>query len=167
MTQAVSEKLPLDVELSQRLVGRVLLVGIGNRWRGDDGAGPTLIDRLQGQVEISLLDCGEVPESYLGKMVEAQPDTVVLVDALDFGEEPGSVGIFDSAYLPERPGSTHDVPLRCLAEYLCEETGAKVVALGIQPRTTALGDSLSPEVAQTIDQLSELLIHQFRSHCPR
>jgi len=62
--------------LSNRLKGRVLILGVENPLRGDDGAGSYLIQQLNGRVNAALLDCGEVLENFLGKIAESQPPTV-------------------------------------------------------------------------------------------
>ena len=87
--------------LCESLAGRVMLVGIGNRLRGDDGLGPELIARLRGRVEAELLDCGEVPERYFGLIEEAQPEGILLVDAVDLDAEPGAAALFEAHELPE------------------------------------------------------------------
>ena len=52
----MSETADIRTELSRRLKGNVLLIGIGNTLRGDDGAGPALIERLEGRVKALLMD---------------------------------------------------------------------------------------------------------------
>ena len=57
-------------KLKNRLQGKALIVGIGNRLRGDDGVGPEIINRLSSPLpHLLLFDVGETPENYLGKIV--------------------------------------------------------------------------------------------------
>jgi hypothetical protein len=67
--------------LHNRLVGRVARVGVGNPIRGDDGAGPHVIARLEGRRSALLIDAGEVPENYVGKIAAWRPDVVCVIDA--------------------------------------------------------------------------------------
>ena len=143
--------------LHELLTGHVMLVGIGNRLRGDDGLGPELIERLSGCVTTIRLDCGEVPERYFGVIEAAQPDSILLIDAVNLGAEPGAAALFKAHELPERVGTTHNVPLSVLASYLAEQTNAKIALLAVQPQSTALETTLSPQVERTLDALVAII----------
>lgn len=142
--------------LSERLKGRVLLVGIGNILRGDDAAGPELIERLTGKVEADLLDAGEVPESYLGRITGRRPDTIVLIDAAELGASPGAAAILEIDDLKGKCLSSHQTGLDLFMRYLQAETGADVFLLGIQPKSIGFGENLSTEVFETVGCLEEL-----------
>lgn len=145
-------------QLERVLAGAVAIVGVGNRGRGDDGAGPALIDKLQGRTGAPLVEAEEVPESYLGEIVACEADTVLLVDAVDFGGRPGEVGLFSREDLPGRPTfSTHRVPLRLVMEYLEAESGARVLLLGVQPQLLCFGRGLSAPVQGAVEALADAL----------
>ena len=57
---------------------KLCIVGIGNRMKGDDAAGPMLIDLLDGRTKATCIDAGVAPENYLEKIVAAKPDVVLL-----------------------------------------------------------------------------------------
>ena len=78
-------------QLHERSWGRVCLLGVGNRWRGDDGAGSRLAAALRAVVGTAAVDAGAVPENYLEKLVQKNPDTILIADAVDFG---GAAGEF-------------------------------------------------------------------------
>ncbi len=145
-------------ELKARLQGRVLLVGIGNAMRGDDAFGPRLIEALQGQVNATLLDAGEMPEACLSRIRQAQPQTIVLLDAADLGAAPGSAAILESSELGALGFSTHQMPLELFARFLQQETGAAVFALAVQPRQLDFCTEISSEVEESISMLSKILI---------
>lgn len=147
-------------ELAENLRGRVKLVGIGHPRRGDDGAGPALIRRLEGRVRAELLDASEVPESYAGKIAAGKPDVILLVDAVDFGAEPGALALLERAALPERLATTHGVPLALLMRFLEAESGAKVLLLGLQPKQTEFGSTLSREMVETLTALADWLAQE-------
>ncbi len=140
------------------LTGAVTIVGVGSRSRGDDGAGPALLDSLRGRTGARLVQAEEVPESYLGEIIAGRPDAVLLVDAVDFGGGPGEVGLFSREQLRDRPTfSTHRLPLSLVMEYLAAETGARVLLLGIQPHLVGFGRGLSAPVRRTVDALADVL----------
>ena len=135
----------------------MLLVGIGNLLRGDDGLGPKIIAALEGKVKADLLDVGEVPESYTGKILAAHADTIVLIDAVDFGAAPGDLAILEPEDFAARTVSTHRMSLGLFSRYIQENSHADLFALGIQPAKIGLGESMSPAVARSVQGLAELL----------
>ena len=53
-------------ELQQRTQNKkVLILGIGNRLRGDDAVGSILAERLAKKLDVPIIDEGNVPENYL------------------------------------------------------------------------------------------------------
>jgi len=145
-------------KLTNRLQGKVLIVGIGNRLRGDDGVGPEIIKRLNKPLpRILLFDVGEVPENYLGKIVKEKPNTIVLIDAVDLGSPPGTIKIIEKDDIKDESLSTHDVSLNLVAKYLQKETSADVFLLGIQPETTEFGREISRQVKKGLEKIVRML----------
>lgn len=147
----------LTDRLRAALSGRVVIAGIGNRMRGDDGLGPALIDRLQGRVAAVLIDCAEVPERYLGAIAEQAPQSVLLIDAVDLGAAPGSVAVLGAGELPDRLSTTHNTSLGLLMHYLEAEAGAGVTLLAVQPAQLECDSPVSPQVEASVDALADLL----------
>jgi hydrogenase 3 maturation protease len=163
---ALSQDGSLAESLLPRLRGRVVVLGIGNPLRGDDGAGSLVADHLldlvaggakAGEGFLTVISVGEVPESFLGPVVAARPDTVLLVDAAEMGAPPGSVALLEVEDLPEGPLFTHRTPLRLLADVLRRETGADVFLLAIQPRHLEWGEAMSSEVEEAARMVSLIL----------
>lgn len=141
---------------------RVAIVGIGNILRGDDGLGPELIRMLKGSFpqkgRFLLLDTGEAPENYLEKIVQYQPDTILLVDALDFAESPGSMTIIDRSELQESGLSTHNASIKLTMNYLNSRAKCDVLLLGIQPANLEMGSSLSEPIKLALGRVEEDLL---------
>jgi len=148
--------------LFNRSGGKLVLLGVGNPLRGDDGAGPKLIRELKNKIDAILLDCGEVPENFLGEIVKAQPDTVIIIDAVDLEKSPGSIAVLEEASLVSTGWSTHRASLRPFIRYVKANTEADVFVLGIQPKAMELGSKISDEVAQTLNLLKHLIMKNFR-----
>jgi len=145
-------------KLKDRLQGKVLIVGIGNRLRGDDGVGPEIINRLSSPLpHLLLFDVGETPENYLGKIVKQKPDTIVLIDAVDFGSSPGMIKIIEKDDIKDESLSTHNVSLNLVAKYLQKETSVDVFLLGIQPETTEFGREISQPVREGLEKIVRML----------
>lgn len=146
-------------ELRGRLTGkRFGIVGIGNAVRGDDGAGCLLVERLQGRLDVPLVDCGEVPENYGGWVERRGLEAVVYVDAIDFGGEPGEVRIVPLTRLMESATTTHTLSLHYVIRFLEEEWSGDAVLVGIQPASWGIGDPLCEEVAAGVRRLEEILL---------
>ena len=152
------EKKAID-QLQEYLSEKLLIIGIGNALLGDDGAGPRLIELLQeaGDGGLTLIDAGAAPERHFGEVEAAAPQSVLLVDAVDFGAAPGEIAFFDEESLPARACCTHDVSLRLVMQYLRMTTGAKVGLLGIQPAQLTFGAGLTMEVEEAVKHLADYL----------
>jgi hydrogenase 3 maturation protease len=153
----MSESQGIGAELRRRLKGRVLLIGAGNTIRGDDGVGPAIIALLEGKVNANLLDVGEVPESYSGRILEAQADTIVFIDTADFGGAPGDVAVLEAEDIAGCSISTHQMPVDLFFRYIRQNSNAEIFALGIQPAQIDFGEPMSPGVAESVRAIAELL----------
>ena len=134
------------------------LVGIGNRLRGDDGAGPALCDRLVGRFGGEAIDAGVAPENHLERVATSPAELVLVVDAADFGGAPGEVRILSPDEMVSGGVSTHACSPGLLVDYLCarRDEPLTVVFVAVQP-LDATGASLSPSVARGLDRLAESL----------
>ena len=142
-------------------VRRACIVGVGNRNRGDDGAGPRLIDLRRPDTRGFWFDAGPVPENVLEPIVRTQPDTVLLVDAVSFGGTAGQCRVMDASQFDTLSLSTHAGSLQLIAEYLSARTAAQIRVLAIQPaRIDAReggGEGLTDCVETTVRQLAATL----------
>ncbi len=143
--------------LKSILKGKVVLVGVGNTLRGDDGFGPALVARLSGKSEAVCIDAGTVPENYLGEIVRQNPDTVLLVDATHLGLNPGDYAILRKDEIAESGFTTHDMSPNFFIEHLEKETGAAIYVLALQPAHVSFGAEMSAGVQETLEELVELL----------
>ena len=145
-------------ELAKRLRGkRTVILGIGNPLQGDDAVGPSLVDILQGRVDATLINAGEVPENYLSTIRAAQPEVVLIIVALELGAEAGCMTILDADRLRAIENFTRNPGLAFLAVMIQDETGAEVILVGVQPEDTAFAAELSSPVHRTLENLEEML----------
>ncbi|MFA5778841.1 MAG: hydrogenase maturation peptidase HycI [Elusimicrobiota bacterium] len=142
----------------------LLIVGIGNSLKGDDGAGPEIIKRLQkkGQVPFSLLDAGSAPENYTKTIKDFKPETIIFIDAVEMKETPGTVKIIDEKNISSGYFTTHNMPLNLFLDYIKEETKAKIIFIGIQPKSTRFGEGLSAPVQKAVEKLVDGIIARYK-----
>jgi len=140
--------------LESRLKGKVVILGIGNILRSDDGAGSVLAGRIKGKVPFVVFDAEEAPENYLEKIIQEKPDTVLIIDTVDFDGKPG-----EFKFLPAQDikavnlFATHNASISLTINYLQSNLKADIIILIIQPKSIVFGDKLSPEVTNALDEL--------------
>ncbi len=142
---------------------KVVICGIGNDVRGDDAFGVIVAEELKNRLKsdkIVILNCGGVPESYVGKIVNENPTHVIFIDAVDFGGKPGEIVIADPEGTLGESFSTHRLPLKLLVSYLKQNINAKFILIGCQPKQLGLFIEMSEEVKQSAEKLVEILVQE-------
>ncbi len=152
----MTEAHPL-ADLKQRLRGHVVILGVGNTLRGDDGVGPYVVEKLAGRTSATLIDAGEVPENHVVKISDMDPTFVLLVDAAHLGAEPGDLALVEADALAGASFSTHNPSLVPFAAFLQASCAAELIGVGIQPATTEFGAEMTDPVRETADRLVAFL----------
>jgi len=140
-------------QLAQRLEGRICVLGIGNRQRGDDAVGSVIAERITPSRGTVVIDAGVAPENHLERAVNADPDTVLMIDAVDFGAAPGALALLDWRNAKEGGLSTHALSLRMLGVYLDARTHANLEVLAVQPADVDVGHNLSRPVSEAANRV--------------
>ena len=136
----------------------LVIVGIGSELRGDDAAGVLAARELAGKVPWAVFDAQTVPESYLMKIVERRPESLVLIDALDFGGAPGAVELAGADEITGQGPSTHGPAPLAFLEILGMMHPCRCAVLGIQPASAELGEQPTAAVQKAV----ELVVRAFR-----
>jgi len=145
---------------------KVTVLGIGNLLLRDEGVGVHLVQRLAGMVDsagVELVDGGTSPD--IQYLVGDDTDKLIVVDAVDAGDEPGAVYRFtaeDVAQDTAMPVSLHEIGiLETLRLMALRETKPKsTVIIGIQPKTMDYGLELSPEVERKMPDVINLVLKE-------
>ena len=145
--------------LVKHLRGKVVIAGIGNSLQSDDAAGSLCAQALLGKVPWVVYDASSSPENYLGKIIRDRPDSVILIDSVEFGGTPGTHTLLEGDQIKgNNLFSTHNASLSLTVDYLTNNLKADIIILGIQPKRVAFGDKVSEEVGAAIDSLTEWFI---------
>jgi hydrogenase maturation protease len=152
---------------------QVLVVGIGNTDRGDDGLSAAVIARLDGHTPdgVRLLARSGDPLALLEDW--AGCDMVVLVDAAMALDEPGRVHRLDLATDPLPLGwsqqlSSHAFGLAETVE-LARNLGrlpGRLVLYLVEGKRFETGTPLSPAVASAVNQVAERIIADLTAFLP-
>lgn len=150
--------------------GGTVVIGLGNPLMGDDGLGIAVVQRLLADGElpddVQVVDGGTWGLNLLPVIEDAE--RVILVDAIDVGQAPGTLIRLSRERLPRYLAtkiSPHEVDLRdvlALAELrrtLPEDT----TAIGLQPEIVALGDRLSPLIAERLPELLAAVVDELHA----
>lgn len=147
------------MENLQDLKGKqVVVLGVGNVLKSDDAVGSRIAEELLKLVnnpKVLVIDCGLAPENFLSKIVEHDPDYILLIDTASFGGEPGSTFVIELDATSEEfhISNTHKLSLKLLANILHRQLTSTILLLGIQPASVEFGDELSPVVASAKDKI--------------
>ncbi len=141
--------------------GRVAVLGIGNELNGDDSAGNwvarNLNGRLKSQPNLLVMDCGAIPENASGPLRRFQPQMILLVDAADLDEAPGTIKFVELDQVRGFSASSHSLPLSVLAGFLVQEFHCEVALCCIQPQSLEFEAKLSAPVKKAVRSLVEEL----------
>lgn len=113
--------------------GRAVIVGVGNRGRGDDSFGPAVVAKLRGRVPAVLIDAGPCPENITSTIAQQHPETVLWVDAGQIGQPPGEWVLCEPDELAGGGLSVHAGSVALVAQYVAARTGARSYCLLAQP----------------------------------
>jgi hydrogenase 3 maturation protease len=142
--------------LRLHLTGKVVILGIGNTLKNDDGVGSILANRIKDKLPYLVYDSGAAPENYLGKIIKDKPDNIIIIDAVDFGGKPGEFRIVEGEDIKTvNLFSTHNASISLTINYLQSNLKVDIIILIIQPKNINFGDKLSPEIAKTINDLED------------
>jgi hydrogenase maturation protease len=146
--------------------GIIKIIGFGNILMGDDGIGVRVIEELQKMAifedkkNIELIDGGTSGVDLVFMIQQAEK--AVIIDAIDAGQGTGEIVVFTpveiKAIKKGRKGlksfSLHDIDLAEVFELLKTlNIPAKLIIIGIKPKTVGYSNRLSPEIENQIPGL--------------
>ena len=150
-------------------MSRYAVLGLGNRLETDEALGALVIERLTGEPgllaglpdpgSVDLIDGGTVGLALLPHLMDL--DGLVVVDAINAGEEPGTLVDLDGASLIRHDVvmSVHDLGAGELlgALHVLEAWPRRVRVLGVEPKAIELGLELSEPVAAAVPGLLDAI----------
>lgn len=147
----------------------ILLIGVGNEWRSDDGIGPNVVRHIQKlsipgvQVVYENRDGISLDETWRGW------SKVIVVDAMCSGSEPGTMVRIHANHTPLKPGvfpqSVHAFGLSEAVELarIMGEMPQNLVVFGIEGREFGYGTILSPDVQMAVQTATTHILDEIES----
>ncbi|GFE61080.1 HyaD/HybD family hydrogenase maturation endopeptidase [Geobacter sp. AOG2] len=144
----------------------ILVLGIGNLVMSDDGAGVRVVQELQKRylfpLHVKIMDGGTLGLDLLPSLEGIE--RLLVVDAVETGGKPGTMVQLSGEELPialQTKVSPHQMGLKDLL-VVAELMGCaprEMVLVGIQPACIEMGDELSKNVAEQLEEMiSNVLI---------
>ena len=129
---------------------KLIILGVGNELKSDDGVGPFIINKLKEENiesnDLLFINAETVPENFTGKIRKENPTHLIIVDACLMDSEPGDMQIVNKYEFANIGISTHSMSLSFFVRYLEKDTEFGIIFVGIEPESLDYGDNLSQDV---------------------
>ena len=132
---------------------RKLFVGIGNVLKSDDGIGVYIAKQIREKDKIKTLVVEVSIENYIGKINSIPHDVLILIDAVNFQQEPGYFSLVTPDEIMDYAATTHNISISKLFGFFM----SPVLILGIQPQSLSLGESISALVKKQADSILKII----------
>ncbi len=145
---------------------RIAIVGLGNRYRTDDGAGLFVIDLLQAagidkNNNIFIIAAEDNFLNYLSEIEKSNPSGILLIDAANMRIEPGCIMLLNEDQIVESNISTHEANVILGLAYLrIAIPHCQAIFIGIQYNSLELSDTpiLTEKMKIAVRRVAEMII---------
>ena len=151
---------------------QILVIGIGNEYRNDDGVGLIVARKLRAKNLPGVLVTESSGDGAALMEAWEAARTVILIDAAFSGAEPDTVSRFDVAIQPLPISfSFHSTHAFGVAEAIglaqaLQQLPPSLIVYAIEGKHFSAGTSLSPEVAEVSQKVVEQVMLEVSSfHC--
>ena len=147
----------------------IAILGIGNILLSDEGIGVHAINKLKDEYEfpeyVKLIDGGTMGLDLL-PFFEGN-DKVLIIDAVNFRKEPGTIDIIEGDKIPAfltSKLSVHQIglPDMLFAARLMGITPTEMCLIGIQPKSMESGIDLSEEIKMKMEPLLKRVLQKLK-----
>ncbi|MHB8066960.1 MAG: HyaD/HybD family hydrogenase maturation endopeptidase [Desulfobaccales bacterium] len=149
---------------------KITLIGLGNILMQDEGVGVHAVRALEERwvlpPELEVVDGGTMGLDLL-PYIEGR-DRVMFVDAMNFRQEPGYIGVRENDEIPALfgpKGSLHHLGLMDVlaAAELLDTSPGEICLIGIQPLSLEMGLELSPLLQGKMALLLDRIITKLKA----
>ena len=140
---------------------KLIVLGVGNELKSDDGVGPFIIKKLQEEnienENLLFINAETVPENFTGKIRKENPTHLIIVDACLMDLNPGDMQIVDKHDFANIGISTHSMSLSYFVRYLEKDTDFRIIFVGIEPETMDWGELPTSKVEKAALEFIDIL----------
>jgi hydrogenase maturation protease len=149
----------------------ILVIGLGNSYRSDDGVGEVIAGRLMEMLPEHVDVHSSIKDGLSLIHLWHEYDCVYLIDAVSSGRTPGKVYRFDAVTKPPPKNlfknySTHSIDILetiALAENL-DSLPEKLIIYGVEGKDFSIGSGLSDEVLKSVCRVTDAIIKELDGH---
>lgn len=147
---------------------KVAFLGAGSPLRADDSVGLYIVNELKSRLtahsgqELRFCLGESAPENFSGEIRDFGTTHLVIIDAADMGEVPGTMKMIAQDQIGGTSFSTHMLPLKMLTDYLVMTTGCQVFVVGVQPKSLVFGQLVSEPVKAAADEFLERFVAEWQ-----
>ena len=145
---------------------RLKVIAVGNDLYGDDGVGNAVLHELEKMSEMKEVELFDGATDALGLIDHfSGVDHVIIVDAAQMGEKPGTVKVFskDEVKLKIKMDhlSVHGISLAETFDIaqMADSLPGKITIIGIEPKNIGISQGLSDVVMQSIPEVVSNIIN--------
>ncbi|MFC1784582.1 hydrogenase maturation protease [Candidatus Neomarinimicrobiota bacterium] len=144
----------------------IKVIAVGNDLYGDDGIGNAVLQSLEQNPDMKDIELIDGATDALGLIDHfSGADHVIIVDAAQMGENPGTVKVFSKEEIKLKIKMDHlTVHGISLAEtfdiaQLVDSLPKNLTIIGIEPKNIGISQNLSDEVTQSIPEVVSNIIN--------
>jgi len=148
---------------------KTALLGIGNILLKDEGVGVHVVNAIKERCtfspEVEIIDGGTLGLDLL-PFIEGK-EGLLIIDAVNFGKEPGYIGILENEEIPSTlltKMSVHHIGLAdvLFSAQLLDIKPARICLIGIQPQSLDIGLDMTDCIAGKVKELIALAISKLK-----
>ncbi len=146
---------------------RLVVLGVGNDLKGDDGIGWYVVDILKKSIgrkgDVHFIKTA-VPENHISEIREFAPHLIIMVDAADFGGRPGDIRLIGENEIAGNVGGTHTAPLTLFMNLIEDSLSLvpQIIVIGIQRKNTEFGMPISTDVKKAGNKIAKVIEKLYR-----
>lgn len=147
---------------------RILVIGVGNAYRGDDAVGLLVARRLKEESLDSVMILVESGEGTALMEAWEDAETVILIDAVSSGARPGTVYRLEAHAQPIPTNFFHHSTHAFSVAEAIELTRALnqlppyLIVYGIEGKDFEAGEGLSPEVQKAAQEVVTRVLQEIK-----
>lgn len=137
---------------------RVALLAVGSELRNDDAVGMMIGEALLTDTpdRLQVFLGSSAPENCTGTIRRYAPNLLVVVDAAELGQAPGTAFLVEAEEIAGTTFSTHMLPLVVILRYMLDSCpGCDLLVVGIEPRDISFGMERSPEIERAAASVAQ------------
>ncbi len=135
----------------------ILVIGIGNAYRGDDAAGLVVAQRIRDRTAKHFSVCEHTGDGASLMELWTGVDLVIVIDAMRSGAEPGMVIRFDATLRPlpaaifHNSSHTFSLPEAIELSRVLKQLPGHLIVYGVEARDFEAGANLSPVIDSALE----------------